>query len=128
MTKRRTRTPRDPRLQAMPDNFLDCRADRHGPFAAPTVKRTRYTRTGVDVMTTERACLSCGSVQIRQIVEYSTNINYAAGSLYKATTYEYAKGYLNPQPGTGQIPKPVVRLEAARRWLDAHPTPITTVD
>jgi hypothetical protein len=111
---------RDARLIAMPDNFLDCRQDRHALLGQSDVQRWRYR--DADVIERRVACARCGSVQIRQVVESSRQ--FEAGSLYKPTTYEYVTGYLNPMPGTGRIPNNAVRLEAARRFLDRNPLPI----
>ena len=117
----RKRTPRDPRLVALPDEFLLCRADRHDlpPLSQPTeAQRWRYPDAKVIELWYE--CRRCGSVQVRKI-------NEADGSLYRPTGYRYTDGYLTrSDEGRGsRILPAAARLEAVRRWLTANPLPVT---
>ena len=122
-TTRRPKLPRDSRLVEMPDPFLNCRVDRHRLTGEVTMQRWSYP----DAETIERriTCVSCGSIQVREIVTYPFTLDLDAGQLYRPTRYDYSDGYLNPEPGTGRIPTNAVRLEAARRWMDVNPLPLT---
>lgn len=109
------RTPDDPRVVKMTDDVLECREDRH-VYRSSTAKRQRYRYPDADVVEVRQPCERCGTIRIRSIREQD-------GELYRPTRYEYADGYLSPQPGTGRIPVAAVRREHIRRWLRAHPTP-----
>lgn len=102
----------------MPDEFLECREDRHDcPSSGATRQRIRYPDW--DVVETRTPCVRCGSIRIRVVIEQS-------GELYQPTRYDYSEGYLSPEPGSGRIPISAVRLESIRRWLRANPLP--TID
>lgn len=109
------RTPDDPRLAKMPDDFLECREDRHDcPSSGAKRQRIRYPDS--DVVETRTPCVRCGSIRIKVVVEQT-------GELYQPTRYDYAEGYLSPEPGTGRIPLAAVRRESIRRWLRDNPLP-----
>jgi hypothetical protein len=115
---RRKRTPRDPRLVELSDEFLTCRVDRHFLPALPDEAfrwrfRDSRNRIVADVLETRRKCQRCGSVEIRMVDE-------GDGSLWRPTRYEYVRGYqvVNPEGMTGPTPRAASRLEHTRRYLE----------
>lgn len=122
-TARRPKTPRDPRVQALADEVLDCR-DRHDWNGNQSAQRWRYEdRTETLEVITD--CRRCTSTQHREVVTYSPKGYVIPGSLYRATWIDYADGYLvKLQEGEERLPRTTFRLERARRFLDRHPLPI----
>lgn len=116
---RRTRAASDPRLKDYPDEFLNCRADRHelpGISTPDNAERWRYS--DAYVLVTERICRRCGCIEVRQIDEWD-------GSLYKATRYKYPAGYKVAGQGPGdRITSAAGRLEVVKRFLKANKIPI----
>ena len=118
MTRRPPKSPRDPRLVKLSDEFLEYRVNRHDiPSLPDHAQRWRYH--DAEVLETHRECRRCGSVQIRQINEWD-------GSLYRPTSYVYSDGYLvtNPEGVEGPTPRAASRLEHVRRFLERNPLPI----
>lgn len=118
ITRRPPKPPRDPRLVALPDNYLTCRVDRHElPTFPDEAQRWRYP--DAEVLETRRTCVRCGSTEVRMVNEWD-------GTLYRPTRYEYAEGYLvvNPEGVEGPTPRRASRLEHVRRFLERNPLPI----
>jgi hypothetical protein len=116
---RRTRTPRDERLVKLPDNYLECRVDRHQLDGEVAYQRWRYR--DADTLEKRSTCSRCGTVQIREVVEWG-RAGVEAGALYRPTRYDYAAGYLlHLQEGEDRITRYAVRLEDVRRILERMP-------
>lgn len=114
---RRPKTPRDPRLVALSDEFLQCRNQHDLPALPDEAVRWRYPEA--DVLETSTQCRRCKSVQKRQVNELN-------GELFRPTSWRYSDGYLlvNPEGVEGPTPRSASRLELVRRFLERNPIPI----
>lgn len=111
--QRRKRTPRDQRLVALPDPFLECRINRHDLTGKVEYQRWRYNDD--DTLESRTTCARCGTVQIREVSE-------TTGDIYRPTRYEYATGYLvRLMEGEERVTRSAVRLESVRRILERLP-------
>ena len=112
-TARRTRVASDPRLKAYPDEFLNCRADRHELPGISTPDGVERWRFAVDlyVLVLRRVCRRCGTVEVRQIDEYD-------GTFYRPTKYVYPAGYkVQGQSSGDRVSAAASRLEVVKRYL-----------
>jgi hypothetical protein len=120
---RRPKMPRDPRLVALPETFLDCR-DRHDWNGAEEAQRWRYP-SKVETLEIATQCNRCGSIQVREVVTYTPRGVVEPGALYRPTWIDYADGYLlKLAEGEEKLPRAAFRLERARRFLDRSKLPI----
>lgn len=118
-TVRRTRAASDPRLKDYPDEFLNCRADRHElPGISTPDHAERWRFPDAYVLVTERICRRCGCTEIRQIDEWD-------GSLYRSTRYKYPAGYkVEGQKSGDRVSAASSRLEVVKRFLKHNKIPL----
>jgi hypothetical protein len=119
----RIRTPRDPRLVKLRDDYLSCRVNRHALDEWPEeAQRWRFYQTGrkdpVDVLEMRWMCRRCQSTLIVRMREDS-------GLAWRPSRYQYVADYKvkNPEGVSGPVPRQSSKLEWARRFLERNPLP-----
>jgi hypothetical protein len=122
MTGRRRASGTQAALEAFPDEFLECRADRRHDFSwrTATFQRLRDSSSGRDMRETRRVCSRCGTAKIDRFWE---NIRRQRGGRVEvlsaeriSSRYEYPDDYLVVGFGLAAIESADVLVEIWRRF------------
>jgi hypothetical protein len=114
------RSPRRKDLEALPDDYLDCRQDHDLPAYPDEAQRWRYYQAGrrdhTDVIHMRWCCRRCGSWVNRWVREDD-------GRLWKPSRWDYVPGFkVHNEPGDRRpVQRSEAKLEWVRRWLARNP-------